>query len=48
MFLHCLLLMRDGKSEWTPLHNAVCNRDPVTMLLLLGHRASVDGNGCGG
>ena len=47
LFLRRLLLTRDGKSGWTPLHIAVCNRDSVTMLLLLGHGALADGNGCG-
>ena len=36
LFLRRLLLTRDGESGWTPLHIAVCNRDPVMMLLLLG------------
>ncbi len=48
LFLCCLLLMRDGKSGWTPLHIIVCSQDLVTMLLLLGHEASTDGNGRGG
>ncbi len=43
-FLRRLLLMRDGESGWTPLHIAVSSRDPVTMLLLLGHGASADGD----
>jgi hypothetical protein len=47
-FLCSLLLTRDGKSRWTPLHIAVCNRDPVTMLLLLSHRVSANSDGCGG
>ena len=43
-----LLLTRVGESGWTPLYIAVCNWDPVTMPLLLGHGVSADGNSCGG
>jgi hypothetical protein len=31
LFLRRLLLTRDGKSGWTPLHIAVSNWDPVTQ-----------------
>ena len=45
--LHRLLLTRDGKSGWTPLHIAVYNQSPVTMLLLLSHGVSANGDGRG-
>ena len=48
LLLRCLLLTRDSESKWTPLHIAICNRDLVTMLLLLIHKASANGDGRGG
>ncbi len=48
LFLRRLLLTRDGESEWTLLHITICNRDPVTMLLLLVHGALANGDGPGG